>query len=85
MLMTLTSNIADPVGMRISGQDNIVVDAIAVQMIQDTIPVGAVSIPRILSGDIRFVKDTAMSQWTHHVHCTRTQNSANIYSQGHIC
>ena len=44
----LTSEVADPIGMRITGKDDDVADLVFVQVIEDSVAVGAVAVPGIL-------------------------------------
>ena len=51
--MSLTREVRRPVGVTVSGRYNGVVNMVVVQVIQDTIPVGAVAIPGVLKSECR--------------------------------
>lgn len=44
----LTSEVANPIGMRIAGKDDGIADLVFVQVIEHSVAVGAVAVPGIL-------------------------------------
>ena len=57
---TLTSQIANPVGVRVPRENDCVTDLVAVQIVEDTIAVRTVTVPCILArGSVSFSSSTA--------------------------
>ena len=44
----LTREVADPVSVRVAGEDDSIVDLVLIEVVEDPVAVGAVSVPGVL-------------------------------------